>query len=63
MKDCITVHDITLQNPAFSIAFTHIHLRINDVDETPKDNDEIEHVPCIPKIILQNKFTQNNALT
>jgi hypothetical protein len=49
-------HDITLQNSAFSITFTHIHLRINDVDETAEDNDEIKYVPCITKIILESKF-------
>jgi hypothetical protein len=62
MKDFIKVHDIRLYNCAFSIVSTHIYVRINDVNEATKHDDEIKHVPGIPKIILQSKFAQCSVL-
>ena len=32
--------------------YTYIHLRINDVYEASKHNDEIKYIPRIPKVIL-----------
>lgn len=33
----------------------YIHFSVDDVDETPQNNDEIKDVPRIPKVILKQK--------
>lgn len=35
------------------ICYTHIDFRINDVDETAQNDDEVKHVPRVSKVILQ----------
>ena len=38
---------------------THIHFSINDVYKTAQNYDEIEHIPCITKVILWNRREKN----
>lgn len=32
---------------------TYVNLWVDDINEAAKDNDEIKHIPGVPKVILQ----------